>query len=100
MPLETNRGCPYGCTFCDWGASTMAKIRPIAMERVLEEIDYAGKHRISSIFVCDANFGILKRDAEIAEHIARVSRSTGYPRWSATVPPRSSGPSSRASSRR
>src|SRR5262245_16768646 len=20
---ETNRGCPYGCTFCDWGSATL-----------------------------------------------------------------------------
>jgi tRNA A37 methylthiotransferase MiaB len=24
--LETNRGCPFACTFCDWGSLTYAKI--------------------------------------------------------------------------
>ena len=22
---ETNRGCPFSCTFCDWGSATAAK---------------------------------------------------------------------------
>ena len=28
LPIETNRGCPYGCTFCDWGAATLSKVLP------------------------------------------------------------------------
>ena len=24
--LETNRGCPYGCTYCDWGSATLQKV--------------------------------------------------------------------------
>ena len=23
---ETNRGCPFRCTFCDWGSATAAKV--------------------------------------------------------------------------
>src|SRR5947209_2679156 len=25
-PWETNRGCPYSCTFCDWGSNTLSKL--------------------------------------------------------------------------
>ena len=25
--IETNRGCPYGCTFCDWGSATRSRIQ-------------------------------------------------------------------------
>jgi putative methyltransferase len=24
---ETNRGCPYSCTFCDWGSNVLAKVK-------------------------------------------------------------------------
>ena len=30
--LETNRGCPYGCTFCDWGQVTLSRIRKFPLE--------------------------------------------------------------------
>jgi len=26
--LETNRGCPFGCTYCAWGSAYQNKIRP------------------------------------------------------------------------
>ncbi|MAZ46797.1 MAG: hypothetical protein CMM98_04400 [Rickettsiales bacterium] len=38
------------------------------------------KKKIEFIFCCDANFGILKRDIEIAEYVAKKKKSTGYPK--------------------
>ena len=32
--LESNRGCPYGCTFCDWGSATLSKVRNFDLDRV------------------------------------------------------------------
>jgi len=29
---ETNRGCPYSCTFCDWGGLVAAKLRVFSDE--------------------------------------------------------------------
>ena len=34
LNLETNRGCPYGCTFCDWGSATLSRIRKFDLDRV------------------------------------------------------------------
>src|SRR5436853_2334275 len=42
-PWETNRGCPYSCTFCDWGSNTMSKIRQFEQERLLAEITFFGQ---------------------------------------------------------
>lgn len=70
MTLETNRGCPYQCTFCDWGSVTYSKIKKFSLERVAEELEWAATNRVGYIFVADANFGILKeRDLEIARLI-------------------------------
>ena len=59
---ETNRGCPFSCTFCDWGSLINAKVYPFDMERCLRELDWFSEHKIGYIFCCDANFGILARD--------------------------------------
>ena len=29
---ETNRGCPFACTFCDWGSATKTKVRKWEMD--------------------------------------------------------------------
>ncbi len=77
--IETNRGCPYGCTFCDWGSATRSRIRQFPLDRVLAEIEWLGRHRIPRVFFADANFGILERDVEITEHLARVKATYGFP---------------------
>lgn len=67
MMLETNRGCPYHCTFCGWGADYLNKLKIFNIQRVAEEIQWAITHNIHWVFVIDANSGILKeRDVEIA----------------------------------
>jgi putative methyltransferase len=71
--LETNRGCPYSCTFCDWASVTNSKIYQLPMERIQKEVDWIIKKNstqkhIRAIAITDANFGILKeRDLEIAK---------------------------------
>ena len=32
--LETDRGCPYKCTFCDWGGLTNSKVYKFELDRV------------------------------------------------------------------
>jgi hypothetical protein len=77
--VETNRGCPYGCTFCDWGSATLSRIRKFDLDRVFAELEWCAEHHIPQIFLADANFGILERDVEIAEKVAELKRMHGYP---------------------
>jgi radical SAM superfamily enzyme YgiQ (UPF0313 family) len=76
---ETNRGCPFQCTFCDWGSATAGKVNRFEKDRLLLELDWFVAHKIEYIFVCDANFGSQKRDIEIAEYVAQLRKKTGYP---------------------
>jgi radical SAM superfamily enzyme YgiQ (UPF0313 family) len=76
---ETNRGCPFSCTFCDWGSATAAKVYRFEQERLFEEIKWFAERKIEFVFCCDANFGILPRDVEIAEYMAAIKEETGYP---------------------
>jgi radical SAM superfamily enzyme YgiQ (UPF0313 family) len=77
---ETNRGCPFSCTFCDWGSATASKVFAFDLERITKEIDWFAEHRIEFVFCCDANFGILGRDVEIAKAVAASKVATGYPK--------------------
>ena len=76
---ETNRGCPFACTFCDWGSATQSKVNRFGMERLYEEIDWFRDKKIEFIFCCDANFGILPRDIEIVEYAGKTKEKYGYP---------------------
>src|SRR5262249_1936052 len=77
---ETNRGCPYACTFCDWGAATLSKVRLFATERLLGEIEYFSKINVDFLIACDANFGIVPRDLELARALVDAKKQLGFPR--------------------
>lgn len=70
MTIETNRGCPFQCTFCDWGSLTYAKIKKFNLDKVVGELDWATKNPVGYLWVADANFGVFKaRDIAIANLI-------------------------------
>jgi len=73
LAWETNRGCPFSCTFCDWGSYTQQKIRPFDEERLFSELEWIGEN-IEELHLCDANFGILPRDYQIAVKLAEMAR--------------------------
>lgn len=75
--LETNRGCPYTCAYCEWCYTH--HLRKYPMERVKAEIDWIADHKIRYCYCADANFGILDRDVEIAKYVAKRHNETGFP---------------------
>jgi radical SAM superfamily enzyme YgiQ (UPF0313 family) len=77
--FETNRGCPFKCEFCYWGGAIGQKITRLEVERVKEELTYIARKGTTVLVVCDANFGQLREDLEIAEHLARLKREFRAP---------------------
>ena len=74
MTFETNRGCPYACTFCDWGGITYSKVKKFSMEKVRYDLMWAVGRPITYLLSADANFGIFKdRDIEVARLIRYVA---------------------------
>ncbi len=80
--IETNRGCPFTCTFCAQGLVSQHKVKMYDISRVLEELDYIADHvkRTNLLCFADANFGIARRDIKIAERIRFLQQTKGYPR--------------------
>jgi putative methyltransferase len=66
MILETTRGCPYQCSFCEWGGGIGSKIYKKPTEVVEKDILALKKAGYTEAFLTDANFGaFLERDLTI-----------------------------------
>jgi hypothetical protein len=75
--LETTRGCPYSCTFCDWGGGVAGKVILKDLEMVKKDIDLLLDLNIELIYITDANFGINKdRDVDIVRYIAQKKQKS------------------------
>ena len=78
--LETTRGCPYSCTFCDWGSLTYSKIKKFNLDRIFSELEWFGKNGFDHVIFADANFGILERDFQIADKLIEVQKKYSNPK--------------------
>ncbi len=76
--LETSRGCPNQCSYCDWGL-LKSKVRLFPFERIKKEIRWMSDHKITFVWGADANFGLFDRDLEIADELVKIKKETGYP---------------------
>jgi putative methyltransferase len=64
--LETTRGCPYGCVFCEWGGGINTKIIKKDMDLIQRDILALKAAGYRSAYLTDANFGAFeKRDIDI-----------------------------------
>lgn len=77
--FETNRGCPFSCSFCDWGQATESRVNELPMERVLGELEWAAKRGVPYVYLVDANFGIRRRDEDITRHLGALKARLGAP---------------------
>jgi radical SAM superfamily enzyme YgiQ (UPF0313 family) len=82
--LETNRGCPFECTFCHTGNKYFQKINMFSLERIKDEIFYiaprVAKHGIVNLHIADTNFAMYPRDREVCEILLKTQRDHGWPR--------------------
>lgn len=76
--FETNRGCPFKCTFCTWGGDTL-KVTKFSLDRLKEELSWMARKPVVMLFLADANWGMLTRDIELSAYISQLKKEHGHP---------------------
>lgn len=82
MPVvETIRGCPYSCTFCNDGSVLRNKIYKKSVDFIRDELEYiAAKPKQSNqLEIADLNFGMYPEDIETAKIIRAIREKYGWP---------------------
>jgi len=83
--LESNRGCPYSCSFCQQGTKYFSKIRFFEGTRIYDELLYISKKikeldvNISIVEFADPNFGQYKQDLDVFEGIKKTQDLYNFP---------------------
>lgn len=77
--METSRGCPYKCIYCDWGGGTYTKINKKPYTLVLDELEWLVKNGVYYLAFVDANFGIMSIDVDITRELVRLKKQYDAP---------------------
>jgi putative methyltransferase len=68
--FETTRGCPYGCTYCDWGGGINTSVLKKSFESVKKDLAAICQLNLNYFYFADANFGIFgDRDVAILSEL-------------------------------
>jgi len=84
--LETFRGCPFSCTFCEWGADNNNKA-VFSADYIARDLEAYARHRASAVFLVDAGLNLNPRAfRNLREAEARVGflKTVGF--WSEIYP--------------
>jgi hypothetical protein len=85
VAYETSRGCPYRCSFCEWGTGAIGtKMYQFSVDRIRDDLERLVEGGIHDIWLCDSNFGALREDRAKAEIIVDLKKRTGRPNTFAT----------------
>lgn len=80
--LQTNRGCPFTCTFCTDGKDDVMQVNKFSTNRVKEELDYIGEHvpkNTHTLYISDLNFGMLPDDIKTCDAIVDIQNKYDFP---------------------
>ena len=78
--MQTNRGCPYHCTFCEQGKDYKNKMNFYSEDRICQEIEWMGQRQIEVLDMADDNWGIHERDVQFMQLLCDTKRRYGYPK--------------------
>jgi radical SAM superfamily enzyme YgiQ (UPF0313 family) len=77
--IQTSRGCPFNCEFCDVIVMDGQRVRAKDVDTVIEEVKALVNLGLKSVFFTDANFiGKIRRAKELLRALADYNRSIGF----------------------
>jgi len=80
FPVQTSRGCPFTCEFCDIIITDGRVPRTKSVKQVLAEIKKLYELGVSSVFFTDANFiGNPKYTKQLLEELIRFGEDRSFP---------------------
>jgi len=78
--IQTVRGCPFNCTYCQEGDEYFNVIGHYSNDRIKSELKYLATIATSStLLLADSNFGMYSDDILSAEELANVQREHDWP---------------------
>ncbi len=91
--MQITRGCPFTCTYCNSGVDGNNKVFAHSIENVKQDLLYIAERIKPEVALCfaDDNFGMFKRDEEIADYIAWLQDKFNWPRYVRTTTGKNNG---------
>ena len=80
--LQTNRGCPFTCTFCTDGKDDVMQVNRFSPDRIKADLDYIGSHvpqNTHTLYISDLNFGMLPGDLKTCDSIVDIQNKYDFP---------------------
>lgn len=81
--VETTRGCPFTCNFCNAYHSYFNKVNKFSDGYVQDELAYiaakGAKLGVGHITFADNNFGMIPRDFKTAQYLSALQSKYGWP---------------------
>lgn len=81
--IQTARGCPYSCNYCNISNSYYSKVKLFDTQYINDELCYIAESisdtPIKMLQIADSNYGMYKRDKDISQIIKKLQEKYNWP---------------------